>query len=151
MATVTGSLADTGIVPLDDAKVTLKFILSGGAQRGGRLVATRPAIATFTSRTEFRVECEPTDGMVPQRWYTVKAEWLDSARNFTEITLWKRVYVPEGGGDMGTFPGVPLRDDAVYVGIDPPPPGFKGWWLVSKPGNPATGTDTGSGSFRRVY
>ena len=45
-----------------------------------------------------------------------------------------------------------LNADEVWVGLEdnPPPALFRGWWLVSGPGNPATGTDTGSGDLRRV-
>lgn len=45
-----------------------------------------------------------------------------------------------------------LNADQVWVGLedDPPPALFRGWWLVSAPGNPALGTETGSGDLRRV-
>lgn len=45
-----------------------------------------------------------------------------------------------------------LDADQVWVGLenDPPPALFRGWWLVSAPGNPALGLETGSGNLRSV-
>lgn len=145
---VTGEITDPGGYSLTEFDVTLKFMLSGAGESNG-LVSTRPIDAPVTGK-RFAVNLVPTDEITPARWYTVLAEWRNASGNYTQITLWERFYVPSGGGDISTFPNRPLSADSVWVSLDPPPAGFRGWWLQSKPGNPAMGTDTGSGDFWRV-
>lgn len=145
---VTGEITDPGGFSLTEYDVTLKFILSGAGESDG-LVSTRPIEAALSWK-RFSVNLVPTDDMVPSRWYTVIAEWRNPDGNYTQVTIWEKLFVPSGGGDISTFPNRPLASDAVWVSLNPPPSGFKGWWLESKPGNPAMGTDTGSGDFWRV-
>lgn len=154
MATITGTLSDFGLEPLSDRAPIIRFIPSAAGVNGARLFASTPITVTPAPDGSFAVELASTDGVVPDAWYTVQIEHLNSGGVPTHFdVLGLRIYVPlDYDGPMSELPGVPLSPDTVLVSLDLPPQGFKGYWLYS----PADGQempldDPAIGMLRRVY
>lgn len=55
------------------------------------------------------------------------------------------------GGDLSHLVKVEPSTLTVLVSLNPPPPGFTGWWLHSGPGDPDDTAQSGTGELRRVY
>lgn len=75
----------------------------------------------------------------PERWAWGYAEWPFEFSPYP------------AGGPIGTLAHVDLSIYTVYVGVDDPPPGFRGWWLHSGPGDPEDDATSGTGELRRVH
>ncbi len=123
------------------------------AVTAGLLLPAPKAIAVPSSG-EITVTVEPCDGTAG--WYWTVTTTVDGA-----IVDQRCVLVPATGSGIPRFEdlvSVSMADyrshqpGQVWVGLDddPPPSWFKGWWLVSAPGSPALGDDTGSGDLRLV-
>ena len=119
----------------------------------GVLLPAPKAIAIPSNADITITGVEPCDGTAGWCWQVTTT--VDGA-----VRDQRNVLVPEPGGfiSFGQLVQVRLPDlhnlnaDQVWVGLedDPPPANFRGWWLVSGPGNPETGLETGSGDLRRV-
>ncbi|WP_431863033.1 hypothetical protein [Microbacterium algeriense] len=138
MATIYGTLSDFGLDALTPYMPVVRFTPSGAGVKGKRLFAERPVDATVSSNGDFAVLLEPTDGVTPPVWYTVSIEYLNEGGRYTSYdVLGYKLRVPAPGGAIGELPDVPLSPDTVLVSLDPPPPGYKGWYLNAPgPGNP---------------
>ena len=100
MAIVNGTLKDFGMGSLGGKSPTIQFIPSGNAYTpGGSLFATAPVISTPDFGGTFSVDLQPTQTLLPARWYTITITWLDSGGNFTkkDFPEWKLFVPPEGG------------------------------------------------------
>ena len=157
MAIVTGRLSDFGLQSLAQYSPTLKFVPSGPGVKGGRLFSSTPVEAVVSSSGSWSVALEPTDGVVPEVWYSVQIEHLGAVTGEpTHFDLLNfRLYVPVGGGDIGGFPGVPMSPETVLVSLDPPPPGYRGWYLNAPgpgmdPGDPNDPASSGTGILEIV-
>lgn len=152
MATIYGTLTDFGLQTLTPYKPVLKFTPSGPGVKGRRLFSERPVEVPVASDGSFSVLLEPTDGVAPKVWYTVSIEYLNDGGQYTSLDiLGYRLFVPAPGGPIGEIPGAPLSADTVLVGLTPPPPGFKGWWLYSPAeGEEMPADETGIGDLRMV-
>lgn len=136
MSVINFTLLDFGLASLAPMSPTVKFIPSGAGIAGGRLFSSTPVVATMTGAAG-TVTLTSTDGVVPEAYYTVQIEHLQAGGQYTHFDiLGFKVYVPDGYiGPLTGLPGVPLSPSSVLVSLDPPPAGYKGWWLYS----PATG------------
>lgn len=118
----------------------------------GVLLPAPKAIAIPTNADITITGVEPCDGLAGWCWQVTTT--VDGA-----IRDQRNVLVPiSGTPSFGNLVRVSLSDlrnlnaDQVWVGLEnnPPPATFRGWWLVSAPGNPALGIETGSGDLRSV-
>lgn len=138
MPTITFTLSDFGLASLASKLPTVKFVPSGAGVAGDRLFASTPVTAVMVG-DQGTVTLAATDGVVPESWYTVQIEHLNPGGEYTHFDLLGiRIYVPtDYSGPITGMPGVPLGPNTVLVSLDPPPPGYKGWWLYS----PAAGQE----------
>ena len=132
MAVVTGTLSDFGLQSLVGRDPIVTFTASSAGVKGGRLFTSTPIKVTPDAAGAVSVNLEPTDGVVPEVWYRVSIEHLQLGGEYTHFDLLDfRLYVPEVGGPIGSLPGTPLSPFYVLVSLDPPPAGYRGWWLYS--------------------
>lgn len=152
MATIYGTLTDFGLQTLAPYKPVLKFTPSGPGVKGRKVFSGRPVEVPVASSGAFSVLLEPTDGVTPKVWYTVSIEYLNDGGQYTSLDiLGYRLFVPAPGGAIGDLPGAPLSSDTVLVGLNPPPPGYRGWWLYSPAeGEEMPADETGIGDLRMV-
>lgn len=152
MATIYGTLTDFGLQTLTPYKPVLKFTPSGPGVKGRKVFSGRPVEVPVASSGAFAVLLEPTDGVTPEVWYTVSIEYLNEGGQYTSLDiLGYRLFVPAPGGAIGDLPGAPLSSDTVLVGLNPPPPGYRGWWLYSPAeGEEMPADETGIGDLRMV-
>ncbi|PMC04169.1 hypothetical protein CJ226_09190 [Microbacterium sp. UMB0228] len=136
MATITFTLSDFGLASLAPLFPTVTFVPSGPGVADGRLFSSTPVEAMLAGDSG-TVTLAPTDGVVPAVWYTVHITHLNAGGVPTHFDLLDlRILVPaEYVGPITGLPGVPISPTTVLVSLDPPPPGYKGFWLYS----PATG------------
>lgn len=152
MARVYGTLTDFGLQALIGRAPKVTFVPSGPGVRARQLFSSTPVEATVLADGSWSVELTPTDGVVPETWYSIRIEHLNPGGEYTHFDVldW-RVYVPADGGPIGGLPGVPLSADTVLVGLSTPPPGYRGWWLYSPAaGEEMPADETGIGDLRRV-
>lgn len=136
MVAVTYTLTDFGLQSLADRSPRVIFTASGAGTKGARLFPTTPIVSIPETNGSGTVNLEPTDGVSPEVWYTVSIEHLQPGGQYTHFDILDyRLYVAPIGGPIGNMPGVPLSPANVYVSLDPPPAGFKGFWLYQ----PTTG------------
>lgn len=132
MATVTYTLTDFGLQALTNKAPRVLFRGSSAGVKAQRLFPSTPIVSIPDASGNGSVNLEPTDGMVPVVWYEVSIEHLLEGGSYTHFDiLGYRLYVTEQGGPIGSMPGGPLSPNMVVVSLDPPPAGFKGWWLYS--------------------
>lgn len=139
MPTITFTLSDFGLASLASKFPTVRFIPSQAGIAGDRLFSTTPIEVTPDPAGVGVVELAATDGVVPEVWYTVQIHHLNSGGVPTHFdVLGLRIFIPtDYDGPLTGLPGVPLGPNTVLVSLDPPPPGYKGWWLYS----PAAGQE----------
>lgn len=132
MAVVTFTLTDFGLDTLTDKSPRVIFTPSSAGVKGAQLFPTTPIVAIPDAAGNGSVTLEATDGVVPTVWYTVSIEHLQPGGEYTHYDVLNyRLFVPEQGGPIGSLPGAPLSPQSVLVSLDPPPPGYRGWWLYS--------------------
>ena len=133
MSVLTFTLSDFGLASLEPFIPTVRFVGSSAGVKGGRLFTTTPVSATPIGGGAYTVTLEATDGVVPEVWYTVQIEHLQPGGKFSHFDVLNyRIFLPDGyEGPISGLPGVPLSPTNVLVSPDPPPPGYKGWWLYS--------------------
>lgn len=132
MAVVTFTLTDFGLETLTDKSPRVIFTPSSAGVKGAQLFPTTPIVTIPDAAGNGSVTLEATDGVVPTVWYSVSIEHLQPGGEYTHYdVLGYRLFVPEVGGPIGSLPGAPLSPQSVLVSLDPPPPGYKGWWLYS--------------------
>lgn len=138
MPTITFTLSDFGLASIASKLPTVKFVPSGAGIAGDRLFTSTPVTAVMVGDVG-TVTLAATDGVTPEVWYTVQIEHLNPGGEYTHFDLLgMQVLVPDGyEGPITGLPGVPLSPDSVLVSLDPPPAGYKGWWLYS----PAAGQE----------
>ena len=143
MATIYGDLFDFGMQSLAPFRPILRFTPSGPGLKGRKLFAARPVEVEVSPSGAFAVLLEPTYGVVPEAWYTVSIEYLNPGGRYTSYDiLGYRLRVPAPGGTIGDLPDIPLSPDTVLVSLDPPPPGYTGWYLNAPgPGRPTGDPD----------
>ena len=143
MATIYGDLFDFGMQSLAPFRPILRFTPSGPGLKGSKLFAARPVEVEVSPSGAFAVLLEPTYGVVPEAWYTVSIEYLNPGGRYTSYDiLGYRLRVPAPGGTIGDLPDIPLSPDTVLVSLDPPPPGYTGWYLNAPgPGRPTGDPD----------
>ena len=97
-------------------------------------------VARLAETTLLRPECH----------FIVSVEWAESApQGWAEIN-WP-IHVPLAGGWLEDLLPVPPSPVHTWTSLNPPPPGFVGFWLHSIPGDPDPGTPTGTGELRPVF
>lgn len=149
MARVYGDLSDFGLQAL--SRPTVLFTPTGPGVKAGKLLSTTPVPAIVASSGAFMVDLEPTDGVVPEVFYTVSIEHLQPGGQFTHFDLvGLQFHVSVAGGRIGELPGVPLSPYFVLVSLDPPPPGYKGWYLNAGVGSPDNPAESGTGILEMV-
>lgn len=133
MATITFTLNDFGLETLTSKSPVVRFIPSGAGVAGTRLFASTPVQAKLNQFGAGSVVLAPTDGVMPNVWYTVQIEHLQPGGQYTHHDILNlRIFVPDDYyGPITGLPGAPLSPQTVLVSLDPPPPGYKGWWLYS--------------------
>lgn len=156
MAVVTGTLTDFGLQSLADKSPTVIFKFTGAGTLGSNLFASTPVVVTPAADGTFSVDLQPTDGVVPAGWYTVSIEHLKEGGKYTHFdVLGYKLFVPITGGALGDLPDAPLSPATVLVSLDPPPPGYKGWYLNAAgpgepPGDPNDPASSGTGILEIV-
>lgn len=143
-------LLEQGLSALPGASVTASWVPTAPAKVGAGVVLPSPKTQAIPAGSAtFTVEpCDGTGG-----WYwqvTITADGVVRDQRIvlvpdTPFVEYENLQVL--GDNMRS-----LAADQVWVGLEdnPPPAWFRGWWLVSAPGNPAIGDNTGSGDLRRV-
>lgn len=132
MAVVTFTLTDFGLATLTGKSPRVIFTPSSAGVKGARLFPTTPIVVIPDASGNGSVTLEATDGVVPTVWYNLSIEYLQPGGEFTHYDLLGfRVFVPEVGGPIGGLPSTPLSPLYVLVSLDPPPAGYRGWWLYS--------------------
>ena len=117
------------------------------------LLLPAPKAIGFSGTEVVFAGLEPCDGMQGWVWQvTITSDGIVRDR--------RNVIVPDTADTIDLEDLAALRldqvaslsTDQVWIGLegDPPPAWFRGWWLVSAPGNPALGDNTGSGDLRIV-
>lgn len=133
MALVTGNLSTFGLNAIILKSPRLLFVPSGPAVTGAYVLATRPveAVIATDGSGAFTVNLAATQTLRPERWYSIRVEWLDSASNYVGLDLpdWK-LFVPEAGGSIGDLlNNLPSNPSQIWFGetapIDPTP--YTGW------------------------
>lgn len=139
MPTLSGTLSDFELDALVGKFPRIRFVPSGPGVRDSRMLTSTPVEVIPDAAGAWSVTLHATDGVVPDMWFEVLVEHLQPGGEYSHFDrLDLRVYVPEGyDGPLAELPGTPLAPNTVYVSLDPPPPGYKGWWLYS----PATGQE----------
>lgn len=156
MVLVYGTLSDFGLQSLAAGSPRVVFTPSGAGTLGRRLFSSDPVVAYPATDGSFTVDLQPTDGIVPEVWYTVSIEHLKQGGQFTHYdVLGYRLFVPIIGGELGNLPEAPLSPSTVLVSLDPPPPGYKGWYLnapgpAEDPGDPNDPASSGTGILEIV-
>lgn len=138
--TVTGNAWDHTGAPIPGAlHPELWFRPQGSSVAGDALVAGVEAKAALNLATgAFTVQLVSAPGIRYQpflRWLINPTEqdpdlW---AFKYADWQFWVTPYPI--GGPIGNLTDVDLTAFNVLVSLDPPPPGYRGWWLYS----PATG------------
>ncbi|MFJ2506337.1 hypothetical protein [Microbacterium sp. NPDC087592] len=138
MPTITFTLSDFGLASLASKLPTVKFVPSGAGVAGDRLFSSTPVAAVMVG-DQGTVTLAATDGVAPKAWYTIRIEHLNPGGEYTHFDiLGMQIFIPDDyDGPLTGLPGVPLATNTVIVSLDPPPPGYKGWWLYS----PAAGQE----------
>lgn len=132
MAVVTFTLTDFGLETLAGKSPRVIFTPSSAGVKGAQLFPSTPIVVIPAADGSGTVTLVPTDGVVPEAWYTVSIEHLQPGGQYSHYdVLGFRLYVPEVGGAIGSLPGTPLSPQNVLVSLDSPPPGYRGWWLYS--------------------
>lgn len=156
MPTITFTLSDFGLDSLASKSPTVKFVPSGAGVHGTRLFTSTPVLATLTG-SNGTVTLSETDGVVPAVWYTIQIEHLKTGGEYTHFdVVGLRIFVPPGySGPISELPGLPLSAATVLVSLDPPPPGYKGWYLNAPgpclpPGDPDNPASSGTGILEIV-
>jgi len=137
--------------PASSAAIT--WIPSVPVAVSGGLLLPSPKTVAFTGTEVTVAGLEPCDGLAGWVWQvTITAD--GAIRDQRNVLVPDSVAVLDFENLTTLKLGEIASQDAssVWVGLDdnPPPAWFRGWWLVSAPGNPALGTDTGSGDLRSV-
>lgn len=132
MAIVTGTLNDFGLDALTAYSPEIAFIPSGPAVNAVKLLATRTVMASPGSDGSFTVDLAPTDNLRPERWYTIRIQWLDASGGYVgaDFPDW-RLYVPTAGGILADLIAAPWNPALVWVGADAPTgiPTVNTFWL----------------------
>lgn len=121
----------------------------------GMLLPAPKAVAIGPTGNTVIEGVEPCDGLSGWCWSVTSTE--DGVVRDQRYVLVPDVALP-AQADFNALVQVRLSDlrslntEGLWVGLEdnPPPAWFRGWWLVSAPGNPALGIETGSGDLRRV-
>ncbi|WP_288870882.1 hypothetical protein [uncultured Microbacterium sp.] len=149
MALVKGNVATFGLESISLLGLRLTFVPSGpGVIEPKYLLVSKPVEVTVAvdGSGAFTANLAPTDNVHPERWYTIRAEWPDSATNFTQLDFidWK-LYVPTEGGDFADLIEHPSNPQLAWVGIGAPPtpPASGSLWLDDNPDNVADPLNTG--------
>jgi hypothetical protein len=133
--------------------VTITVVPTATATVPGGLLLPAPKAVSYSGSPTTFSGLEPCDGSAGWCWtVTITADGvvrdqrhilLEDSATTVDLEDQVRVQLPEL---------VALNSDSVWVGLEgnPPPTWWRGWWLVSAPGNPATGIATGSGDLRRI-
>lgn len=157
MPTITFTLSDFGLASLASKFPTVRFIPSQAGIAGARLFSTTPIEVTPDPAGVGVVELAATDGVVPEVFYTVHISHLNSGGVPTHFdVLGLRIFVPTGYvGALADLPGVPLSPNSVLVSLDPPPEGYKGFYLNAPgpglpPGDPDNPASSGTGILEIV-
>lgn len=136
---ITYALTDFGLQSLVDRGPRVLFEPSSAATKGARIFPSTPIESIPDATGRGVVTLESTDGVVPKIHYTVSIEHLHPGGQYTHYDLLNlQLYVPEDYyGSIADLPGAPLSANTVLVSLDPPPAGYKGWYLNAPgPGNP---------------
>lgn len=156
MVLVHGTLTDFGLQSLATKQPKVIFTPSGAGTLGASLFASDPIVVYPEPDGSFTVDLQPTDGVAPQVWYTVSIEHLKPGGQFTHYdVLGYKLFVPVIGGALGDMPDAPLSPSTVLVSLDPPPPGYKGFYLNAAgpgedPGDPNNPASSGTGLLEIV-
>ncbi len=156
MVYVNGELNDFGLRTLADKDPAVIFTPSGAGTLGRTLFSSEPVTVYPAADGTFSVDLQPTDGVVPEVWYTVSIEHLKDGGRFTHYdVLGYRLFVPITGGSLGDLPDAPLSPSTVLVSLDPPPAGYKGFYLNAAgpgedPGDPNDPASSGTGILEIV-
>jgi hypothetical protein len=147
MANVTGTLTDFGLNSLSAFSPRILFIPSGPAVSGASLFSDKPLIVVPAADGSFYINLQPTDALMPNVYYTVRIEWLDSSNSYVGVDAitWP-LYVPSGGGSIGDLIRVPMNPALVWVDLAPPTEGTEtpgSWWLQLNPDDPNDPANTG--------
>ena len=134
MAALSGTLLDFGITPLAGIPTRLEFVASEAGSKDGTLFTAKPVLVNVAPDGAWSVELESTDGMIPAGiYYTIRINQGYSWWDFYGV----KVFLPDGEWTVDTLPGAPLAAENVLVSLDPPPVGYRGWYLNAPgPGNP---------------
>jgi len=135
------------------SSATITWVPSATVTVAGGLLLPAPKAVGFIGTEVTVTGLEPCDGLAGWVWQvTVTADGV--------IRDQRNVIVPDSVAvlDFENLTTLKLGEissqdaSSVWVGLDddPPPAWFRGWWLVSAPGNPALGIETGSGDLRSV-
>lgn len=156
MVSVNGELNDFGLRTLADKEPAVIFTPSGPGTLGRTLFSSDPIVVYPDEDGTFTVDLQPTDGVVPEVWYTVSISHLKAGGRFTHYdVLGYKLFVPITGGALGDMPDAPLSPSTVLVSLDPPPAGYKGFYLNAAgpgedPGDPNDPASSGTGILEIV-
>lgn len=138
LGTWTGYLRDFGLSTFYGASPRIIFTPSGNAIRGGNILATRRIISVPDVDGSFSVKLIPSDSVIPERYYTMRIEWLDSNAfgpdaGYIGVDFPDMKIRPMGEGD-GVLTDVIDPGGAnpliIWSGPTPPPSGHPNmWWL----------------------
>lgn len=149
MALVRGNVATFGLESISLVGMRLVFSPTGAGTIGAKyLLVSKPVQVSVAvdGSGAFVVNLAPTTTVHPLRWYTIRAEWLDSASNFTGVDFidWK-LFVPEEGGDFADLLQYPANPQLGWTELVPPPalPSPGSLWLNDNPNNVADPRNTG--------
>lgn len=139
MATVTFTISDITGEPLP-AGVVPDVVFTPSSPtvtQDGHVVVTEPKTFTPNASGYVAADLISTDTTADPRFhYRMQIRWLNpdgyGGSGFTSIDYpnWK-IRVPAGGGNLVDFTDLPARTDAFWVGITPPPDGYRYWVDIS--------------------
>lgn len=146
MAVVTGTLTDFGLQSLAGLSPRIIFTASDPTTLGGRLFSTKPIVVIPSSSGAFSVDLQPTEFIMPEVFYRIRVEWLDSDGGYVGVDFFDwPLYVPEAGGAIGDLALTDANPQLAWVGVDEPPrlPVRTSWWLQVNPDDPDDPRATG--------
>lgn len=157
VGTITYELSDFGLATFAGKLPKVMFTASGPGVKGNRLLASTPIVSIPNAAGAGTVTLESTDGVTPEVWYEVSIEHLQPGgkhNHYEVVNL--RIYIPDGYyGPLAALPDAPLSAQTVLVSLNPPPPGYKGWYLNAPgpglpPGDPDNPASSGTGILEIV-
>ncbi|MGX1932035.1 hypothetical protein [Microbacterium resistens] len=136
MAVVTGNIETWGLAPYGvDERLLIGFWPSSAAAVVNTILPLRTEKVAPNANGYFTATLAATTNLVPDAWYTIRAEWFQQnpITGTWDVTGWSelpgKLRVPVGGGNIATLLERPPVPGSIVVGTGAPPPNDTRVWI----------------------